>query len=101
MKTTKNIPALSKRAFWDTNLNTLDFDRYVNFVIIRVFERGSEHDINQIEHYYGKQTIIRTLTEADSLLPRAISMSKHLLQIPDEDFKCLKHSPQAMNFSMF
>jgi len=41
----------------------LDFDKYADFVIIRVFERGNENDIHQITTYYGKLTIISTLTK--------------------------------------
>lgn len=101
MKTEAKNLTLSKRAFWDTNLLMLDFDKYADFVIIRVFERGNENDIHQITTYYGKLTIISTLTNASSLLPRAISMSKLLFHISDEDFQCLKHSPRVMNCSMF
>lgn len=82
-------------------MRTLDFDRYATFVIIRVLERGSEQDIREITAYYGADRIIDTVTEAPSLMPRAISVSRQLFQIPTDRFKCLKHSPQARHYSMF
>lgn len=94
-------PGLSRRAFWDTDLNCLNFDQYKEFTIIRVMERGTENDIEEIIGYYGKETIIRTLTAADRLMPRAMAEAKRKFKLTDKDFSCSTHKLPAPNYSKF
>ncbi len=76
-------PVLSQRSFWDTDLHKLDFDRYASFTIIRVLERGTDQDIDEIIRYYGADKVITAITSAKRLLPRAQLLGKpcfHLLK---------------------
>lgn len=90
-------PILSRSAFWDIDLSTLDFDRYGDFTIIRVFERGTAEDINQILEYYGRPLIIETLTNASSLMPRAIALGEKILSISPGQFGCSKHLSRGIS----
>jgi hypothetical protein len=104
MNIANNIPSrplLSHFAFWDTDLLTLDFDRYAAFAIIRVFERGTAKDISEIIKYYGKSKIIQILTSARSLMPRAMAIGIKLFGLSDNQFTCSKNSPQARHYSRF
>lgn len=94
-------PDLSPQSFWDTDLLTLDFDRYSSFTIIRVLERGTDHDISEIIHYYGADKIISTIISAKRLLPRAQLLGKQLFHLSNDQFECLKDSQQARNYSMY
>ena len=98
---TGNKPGLSRRAVWDTDLNSLNFDQYKEFAITRVMERGTEKDIEEITRYYGKDTIIQTLTAAERLMPRAIAAAKRKFNLTDNDFVCSTHKLQARNYSKF
>jgi len=33
-------PQFQRRIFWDVNFDSLDYDKYADFVIERVFDRG-------------------------------------------------------------
>ena len=44
--------------FWDTSLNKIDFKEHRRYVINRVFERGTEEEIQEIIRFYGRETII-------------------------------------------
>lgn len=44
-------PTFNKTMFWDVDFEKLDYDRYANFVIERVFERGDIEDIRQCRRY--------------------------------------------------
>jgi hypothetical protein len=103
MEQTQTIqePQLSRRAFWDTRLETLDFDRYDKFVVIRVLERGSTSDIREIIRYYGKDKIITIVTLADQLMPRAFIISKRLFHLTKDQYKCLNGTIQVKNYSMY
>jgi hypothetical protein len=96
-----NKPDLSSQSFWDTDLHKLDFERYSSFAIIRVLERGTEHDIEEIIRYYGKDKIISTITAAKRLLPRAQLLGKQLFHLSNDQFECLRNIPPPQNYSMY
>ena len=100
-KIANSKPVLSRHIFWDTDLHALDFDKYADFAIIRVLERGTETDVKEIIRYYGKDKIITTVTAIDTLLPRAIALSKQIFHLSNDSFQCLKHSPRANHYSKF
>lgn len=56
-----NLPNLSKlrsALFWDTNLNSINWEKQKKAVIKRVFERGNENEKNEIIRFYGHQSIL-------------------------------------------
>jgi len=65
--------------FWDTDINTIDWDKHKNSVIKRVFERGNEQEINEIIRFYGKNTINEVLNNSKNLLPSAMINSQKYL----------------------
>jgi hypothetical protein len=97
----KAAPKLSRAAFWDIDVDKLDLDRYGDFAIIRVFERGTAEDIHEIVAYFGKFRISETLTNASTLQPRAIALGEKVLGLSRNQFSCLKPSPQAPNYSRY
>ena len=44
--------------FWDTSLNKIDFKEHRRYVINRVFERGTEEEIQEIIRFYGREAIL-------------------------------------------
>ena len=94
-------PRLSGRAFWDTEISTLDFTRHSKFIISRVFERGSDEDKTAIINYYGDQQIIKTLTSMSSLMPLAIERAKQAFHLSDTDFACYTSKQRAPNYSKY
>jgi hypothetical protein len=94
-------PQLSHFGFWDIDPGKLDFDRYREFAITRVMERGTLEDIDEIIRYYGKQAVINTLLSSDRLMPRAIVAAKNKFHLQDNDFSCFIQNQQAKNYSKF
>ncbi|MCW3074175.1 MAG: hypothetical protein JWP69_1244 [Flaviaesturariibacter sp.] len=97
----KQKPLLSKSAFWDADLSSLDFDRYERFIITRVFERGSESDQQALLSYYGAQKIRSVLINMPTLQPIAREWAKRLLHLSDADFKCCKNTLPLRNSSRY
>ncbi|KAA2245743.1 plasmid maintenance system antidote protein [Chitinophaga agrisoli] len=61
---TKAIPDLTKLRpglFWDTKIETLDWQRYKEAVIKRIFERGDDVEKAEITRFYGKNIIDQVL----------------------------------------
>lgn len=94
-------PTLSKRAFWDTDLAALDFDRHANFIITRIFERGSQEDQEAILAFYGERMISTILRGAPSLLPIARERAKKSFHLSDQDFACYRSTQPARNLSRY
>lgn len=92
---------LSGFAFWDIDFSKMDFDRYADFTIVRVFERGTLEDIHQIRAYFGDYTIKETLISASALSLRAITLGEKLLGISPDQLQCSKSTSRALTCSMF
>lgn len=59
-----NFSILRKSLFWDTDINSIDWDKHSRAAILRVFERGNEDERNEIVRFYGSTKIESTLNEA-------------------------------------
>ncbi len=70
-KTRTDLPQLRPVLFWDTKLNTIDWEKQKKAIIKRVFERGNEMEKKEIIRFYGAQTvdtILNLLPNKDALL---------------------------------
>lgn len=75
-------PDLSKfgpTLFWDTLIENIDFTEHSKFVINRVFERGTESEIDEIIRFYGREKILSEL-DTTHHSPFAINIRKNLKQ---------------------
>jgi len=87
---TKNKPIFNRRIFWDVDFDKLDYERYADFVIERVFERGDVDDIRQCRRYYGDEKVADALLNAKCLMEKAIYLASAVINRPVEDFRCYK-----------
>ena len=74
-----NMNILPKVLFWDTDIDKIDWQRYKNYVINRVFERGNEEQINEIIAFYGEKTVKEIVPTLPYYLPTFLeNVKKHL-----------------------
>lgn len=52
-----NLPQLRPVLFWDTKINTIDWEKQKKAIIKRVFERGNDQEKNEIIRFYGSKTV--------------------------------------------
>lgn len=57
----------------------MDYDKYPDFTIIRVFERETLGEIIKVIIYYAEECVILSLTTTTTLLPRAIKLGEIFL----------------------
>lgn len=50
-----------KSLFWDTDFDTLDWQRNSEWIIKRVFEYGNQNEIEETIRFYGKNMIVNVL----------------------------------------
>lgn len=61
----QNQPDLKKIRpilFWDTKFENINFYTHSRYVINRVFERGSNEEIEEIIRFYGRKVILDSIT---------------------------------------
>lgn len=52
-----NLNKFRQVLFWDTDINTIDWEKQRRAIIRRVLERGNDDEINELINFYGKQTV--------------------------------------------
>lgn len=66
----KNQPDLKKirsALFWDTKIESIDWNLQKDAVIKRVFERGNEGEKKEITRFYGKEMIDQILADSKNI----------------------------------
>jgi len=76
-----NMELLPKVLFWDTDIEKIDWQKYKNYVINRVFERGTEKEIKEIISFYGEDTVREILPTLPYYLPTFPENAKKFLNI--------------------
>jgi len=57
MEQRPDLSIIRKTLFWDTDINTIDWNKQYKAVIQRVFERGNDEEKKEILRFYGKGKI--------------------------------------------
>ncbi len=58
-----NLNLLRPVLFWDTDINSIDWEKQKHAVIKRVFERGNQQEKDEITRFYDRKTIDKVLHE--------------------------------------
>jgi hypothetical protein len=83
-----NKPTLDKRIFWDIRFEELDYEKYANFIIERVFERGDVEDIRQVRRFYGEEKVGIALLNAKWMPEHKWGLLESVVQKPINEFRC-------------
>ena len=76
-----NMAIISKILFWDTDIDKIDWQRQKRSVILRVFERGTEPEIEEIISFYGEKSVKEILPTLSYYLPTFPENAKQYLGI--------------------
>lgn len=82
------IMQLSPRAFWDVDMSKMDYNKNADYIIRKVFERGTLEDAMEVLAYYGEGKVIEALTTAPSLRHNTFILASKLFHLPLSSFKC-------------
>lgn len=80
-------PILSKQAFWDVDMDSIDYQKNARFVISKVFDRGSLDDVISILNFYQDEIIKSSLLNVRYLSNSAMSFACALFNLNLEDFR--------------
>ncbi len=91
---------LSKYLLWDTNPDTIDFEKSARHIIERVVTRGKLEDWRAILKYYGLDRIKKEVVRIRAMDAKTLTFLSTILHIPQSEFQCytdkqsnLRHYP--------
>lgn len=82
------LPDLPKALFWDIPGQAPDYKNHSEWVIKRVFDRGSMEDIAEIIIFYGKEKVKEVLTTSPHLDEDILYLASAILETPLKNFLC-------------
>ena len=79
---------LSKELFWDTDVNTIDWEKNARYVIERVVTRGNLQDWEEIQKFYGLEVIKEKVLQIRSMNKKTLNFLSFYFDTPLTDFRC-------------
>lgn len=94
----KYKPQLSKKAFWDTDFEKLDYEKNAEAVIKAVFNYGTMDDVMEVLVCYGDDAVKKTLLNAPYLDGFGRDMTCAIFNLKPHDLKCYTKKPFHQTF---
>lgn len=88
MDQNQHKPDLSNQAFWDVDMNNIDYDKHARFVVEKVVERGNFKDFKELRQFYGDKKIKEEVVNAKWLGDKEIFFCCAIFGLKPQDFKC-------------
>lgn len=93
------FPKISKRTFWDVDIDEQDFKHASSWIITRVFDRGTLEEVFSIINYYGFDFVKEVLiTTPDNLPNHTILLARAIFKLNYTDFKCSERKPFLLHY---
>ncbi len=81
-------PTLSKQAFWDVDMDKIDYKKNARYVVEKVIERGKAEDFDSILAFYGFGKVKELALQANWLSDISMNFCCVLFKVKPTDFKC-------------
>lgn len=92
------IKLLSKRIFWDMNIEKIDCEYGRQEIIERIAVYGTEQDERIMYIIYPSRVIKKCLIKSDSLNEKTVNYFSFVLKIRKEKFRCYSKRFVQMSF---
>lgn len=86
------IDQLSDSLFWDTDRYQIDLDENAAFLIVRIMERGTHHDVRSAWSFYGATRIKDALLAAPALSGKTIAFFANQFDLLPESFRAYQRN---------
>ena len=81
-------PNLSPTAFWDVDMQTLDYEVNARFIIEKVMNYGLWSDILETLRYYGHERVKQEVILAPYLKKKTLSFCCAIFDLSPNQFRC-------------
>ena len=82
------VQSLSRRLFWDVDINEIDESVHCRFIIQRVLERGSLDDIRATISHYTMPFMISQAQQIRDLDPVTLAFAACIGNVKENTFRC-------------
>lgn len=79
---------LTKGLFWDTDFNTINYQKHSRKVVERVLTMGTLSDWFEIKNYYGLDRIKDEVIQIRYLDQETLNFCCEFFNLKKEDFRC-------------
>ena len=90
MASNDTINQFTENLFWDTDVTTLDLNKFPAYIIQRVLEYGEMQDWRLINKIYGISTIVEVCKGLRTLDPVCLSFICAISHTKKEDYRCYR-----------
>lgn len=97
MKHPKYIPEIRPSVFWDVPKEDIDYTKYSDFIICRVFNYGNFQEIADVIVCYGKEYVKEVLLNSTELDVFGLLKASVFLAIPETQFLCYSRKPWPLH----
>ncbi|MBD1367173.1 hypothetical protein IDJ77_25400 [Mucilaginibacter sp. ZT4R22] len=80
-------PILSKQAFWDVDMDKIDYEKNARYVMERVLNNGTEKDFRALVNFYGHERWRTEIVNSKVLDARDANFCCTIFNIDIKDFK--------------
>jgi hypothetical protein len=98
MQANYSIQDFSKHLFWDTDRDTLDFDKSKSQIIYQVLEFGTIDDWRIVQAVYDKETLRDVVTNLRNLDRVTLAFIAAYLKLDKTEFRCYTEKPSVQDF---
>lgn len=84
----QNKPELSKQAFWDVDMDKIDYEKHAAHVVEKVIDRGKEQDFINLIKFYGFNNVKELALQANWLSDIGMNFCCVIFKVKPTDFKC-------------
>ena len=81
-------PDFDKKLFWDVGFQKSDLNAFAQFIIVRIFERGTIADVKKLRAYYGDKKIKEEIKKTKWIEPETLQFLSAIYNIPLNQFRC-------------
>ena len=82
------LEQLSKKAFWDVDMKTIDAEKHADYIIQKVFEYGNLEDMLNVHRYYGVKKIKEAFINYQFFLPDSAAFVAAIYNFDKKDLRC-------------
>lgn len=90
MASNDTINQFTENLFWDTDVTTLDLNKFPAYIIQRVLEYGEMQDWRLINKLYGISKIVEVCKGLRTLDPVCLSFICAISHTKKEDYRCYR-----------
>jgi hypothetical protein len=94
-------PDFDKKLFWDVGYEKSDLDRSAQFIIVRIFERGSISDVKKLRAWYGDKKIKEEIKKAKWIEPETLQFLSAIYNISLNKFRCYTEKQLRSQLSIY